>query len=57
VVHLEVFFFFVTRHSFNKQGSQRPYNKTKQERGVDLYHYKWRRMEGGGGGERERERK
>jgi hypothetical protein len=42
------FFFLVTRHSFNKQGSQRPYNKTKQQRGVDLYHYKWRRKEGGG---------
>jgi hypothetical protein len=48
-------FIFITRHTFNQQESQRPYNKSKGERGVDLYHYKWEKKEGGVSGNAARE--
>jgi hypothetical protein len=38
--------YFVTSHSFNQQEGQRPYNKPKKERRIDLFHYKWDKREG-----------
>jgi hypothetical protein len=41
------FFFFCNKAYINQQEGQRPYNKSKGKRGVDLFHYRWERKEGG----------
>jgi hypothetical protein len=43
-------YIFVTRHSFNKQENQRPYNKSKRERGGGSLPLQMDRKERGGGG-------